>query len=42
MADTSLGQQMGAAARRVVGQLYERDIVIEQIRKAVVDRLGAA
>lgn len=42
MADTSLAEQMGAAARRVVGQLYERDIVIEQIRKAVVDRLGAA
>jgi glycosyltransferase involved in cell wall biosynthesis len=42
MTDTSLGQQMGAAARRVVGQLYERDIVIAQIRKTVVDRLGAA
>ncbi len=42
MADTSLAEQMGAAARRVIGQLYERDIVIEQIRKAVVDRLGAA
>jgi glycosyltransferase involved in cell wall biosynthesis len=41
MADTSLGEQMGAAARRVVGRLYERDVVIEQIRKTVADRLGA-
>lgn len=41
MGDTSLGDQMGAAARQVVGQLYERGIVIEQIRKAVADRLGA-
>ena len=41
MGDASLGEQLGGAARRVVGQLYERGIVIEQIRKEVADRLGA-
>jgi glycosyltransferase involved in cell wall biosynthesis len=41
MGDTSLAEEIGAAARRVVGDTYERGIVIEQIRQSVTTMLRA-
>jgi glycosyltransferase involved in cell wall biosynthesis len=39
LGNTSLGERMGAAARRVVGERYERGAVIDQIRKSVAGML---
>ena len=41
LADSTLGDRLGSAARAVVRQRYERDLIIQDIRKAMMSGLAA-
>lgn len=41
LGDVSLGERLGVAARMVIQQRYERDVVIDDVRKAIASGLSA-